>query len=372
MIFHATITMTCIGDEPPKFQVLRNSIVNDEIEDALCPFGIVKCKNGDWVTNFQDKGDTTAGSKVYFVRSSDQGKTWSKPFKTVVNESDAVGLTIQLFTLPNGKNLAIFMAIQHQDKGPTGFKGYRTSAITIYSCSDDLQTFTEIQKLASPPQSLLSVTGNCIIELKNGDLIIPGYVYPKGPAVKDAVYGSGFFRSKDGGKTWGPFELAFKEPDTNNKKNFNESTFAVKADGTIVGFTRVDSTKTKNMWKVISADNGITWSIPEETNIPAVYPMITRLENGKYVMICGLLSIKPARTVAFLVSDDGENYTLAGRAYYSRPEHNNGISYNTATGGSQAFLKVDKNKLFVTFYACDPKLPGRHHTYVDGNLVEIN
>jgi hypothetical protein len=109
--------------------------------------------------------------------------------------------------------------------------------------------------------------------------------------------------------------------------------------------------------------------MPEKTNIPAVYPMITRLSNGKYVMICGLLNIQPPRTVAFLVSDDGENYTFAGQAFYSK---NHGRSYNTATGGTQSFLKVGNNKLFIVFYACDPKLPGRHRTYIDGNLVEIN
>jgi len=356
LVLHALTNTICLGAQ---FQVLRNGIVNDQIENAIQPFGIVKCDNGDWVATFQDKGDTTAGCKVYFVRSTNHGQTWSQPFKIIEDEDETVGLTIQLFTLPNGMKLAVFIKIKYQPS--------RSFVVTLYSCSDDFQTFTEIQQLTHPVQSSLFVTGNCITELDNGDLIIPGYTYPLGTPIEGAVYGSGFFRSTDGGQSWGGFELAFAESDPNNKKCFTESTFAVKEDGSIVGFARVDTTATKQMWKVVSSDNGVTWSTPVETSIPAVYPMITRLDNGKYVMICGLLSIQPPRTVAFLVSDDGENYTLAGRAFYTR---NGGYSYNTATGGSQAFIKVDSNKLYVTFYAYDPILPG-NHCYVDGNLVAI-
>ena len=360
---------TCIAREAPKFKVLRYGIINNTVEDALSPSGLIKCKNGDWVAIFQNKGDSTAGCEVFFVRSKDQGKTWSKPFKSIKNKDKAIGLSVNLFTLPNGVNIAIFNKIKHKDTSVTGFRGHRTSVVTIYRLNDDL-TLSKIQNLKNPANSLTAVEGNCITKLKNGDLILPAYHYSKGPAAKGVAYGSGFFRSKDEGKSWGAFELAFKEPHPTKKKYmFNESTFAVKDDGSIVGFARVDSTKPKYMWKVISRDNGATWSIPVKTNIPAVYPMITRLKNGKYVMLCGLLNIQPPRTVAFLISDDGENYTLAGRAFYTK---NRGRSYNTATGGTQSFIKVGSNKLFITFYACDPELPGRHRTYIDGNLVEIN
>jgi len=118
-----------------------------------------------------------------------------------------------------------------------------------------------------------------------------------------------------------------------------------------------------------SKDQGLTWTKPVETKITGIYPSITKLASGQFVMLCGLRDSKVRRrTTSLFTSKDGINWNYRGHPYYSRTK---GIPYNSATGGGQAMISMGDDTIYVVFYAGDPILPGYHKTYVDGGLLKL-
>lgn len=208
--------------------------------------------------------------------------------------------------------------------------------------------------------------------MPNGDWVLPGYGSAKGKIVPGEVYGSGFFRSTDKGKTWGKFERAFIDDPAPGEKpyRFNEIDMLVKEDGTVVAFARIDSRPRCHLWKTESKDNGKTWSKPVETKVPGLYPAIIKLDNGGYFMVAGNRYTRPIiRTVNFFYSPDGDEFTYVGMPYYTRT---GGKPYNSATGGMQAVIKDPASgRYIVTFYSFDPTLHGTGKCYVDSNILEI-
>lgn len=353
------------------FNVLRNTVVNDTTPDAISPSGIASTSSGKWILTFVDKGDVAAGSKVYFVESKDSGKNWSKPYKIIEPENANMGCCFAVMSLEDGRILGVKTTFHHINNfQSSATMNARTSKTAIMISSDEGHNFTLLQELKTPANSVLACM-NSLVKLKNGDMILPAYCYPTlGKIDAGAVYGSGFFRSRDSGKTWGGFELAFKEVSGARKLGFNESAFAVKDDGSIVGFARIDSRPVNNMWKITSNDNGKTWTMPAETNIPGNFPEIKQLGNGLYLMVCGLVE-KNSRPTVLFVSEDGENYERLGMVYYSRPEYNGGRSWGSGHGGTQSIIPVGNDRACVVFYGGDMELKGINHTYIDSCLIEV-
>ena len=354
----------------PGFRVLRNGVVNDTVTDAVHPGGIAIPPGGKWLLTFIDKGDCAASGKVYFIESENTGKTWSKPYQIIEPENEKQGLAFNLYALGDGSILAAKNTLSHADSSQnSATKNFRTSKITMMISQDEGRNFTLLQELNTPDNSVVACM-NSLVKLKNGDLILPAYCYPTFGRQPGAIYGSGFFRSTDGGKTWGTFELAFKEVAGTKPLLFNESAFAVKNDGSIVGFARIDSRPVNNMWKITSSDNGKTWTIPAETNIRGNFPEIKQLNNGLYLMVCGLVE-KNCRPTVLFISKDGENYDRLGTVYYSRPEYNGGRPWGPGYGGTQSILPVGKDQAYVIFYGGDTELKGLMHTYIDSCLIEV-
>ena len=346
------------------FQVYRSRIVTDSIPGAVAPSGIVVNSKGEWLTTFGDKGDVNPGCRVYFIKSTDQGETWSRPYRTMTPEQETDGLAFNMYNLPDGRILGIKSVFQYVDRNATAGQGRLGSYSEVMISGDDGETFEAVGKLKTPPSSLISLM-NSLTVLNNGDLLLPCYILPIGVRYPDAVYGSGFYRSCDGGKTWGNFELAFRE-DQAQPMAYNESALVQKADGTVVGFARVDRTQSNNMWKVVSTDNGKSWSSPVETAIPGHWPEIKRLDNGLYLMVCGYFIRGGRRKTVFYLSDDGENFTRTGTFKYSRPvdDPKNGFG-----GGVHSLMPVGKNSAYVLTYGWDFDLTA-DGWYLDGCMVK--
>jgi len=368
----------CFADDtvPAPLQVIRAGAVNDTVVDALTPGGLVQTRSGDLITSFVNKGDSAAGSKCYLVRSNDAGKTWAEPYLVIEAEDANEGVFVEIVQLPSGDLMLMIIRISHSDSSRKGVFGYRESKVELQTSRDNGETFQSIGFLSTPPGSLTSTIG-ALYQLNNGDLIIPAYCYASLPRQHPGYeYGSGFYRSIDGGKHWGPLETVFKDPPSVNEtaQNFNESAFAVREDGLIIAYARVDvhqgdDYKQNNMWMCESRDNGLTWSPPVETDIVGIYPAIKRLSSKQFVMICGLRDSEvERRTTSVFTSDNGINWSYRGHPYYSRT---NGIPANSATGGSQAMVTVGDDSIYLVFYAHDPTLPGYHQTYVDGCLLKL-
>ena len=344
----ACIILSGADGQQYNFRSYRSRIVTDTVPGAVSAGGIVINQKGEWLTTFGDRGDVGPGCTVHFIKSTDQGETWSTPY------------------LPDGSILGIKTVFEYFDNRQISAVQCRVNSYAeVMISKDGGETFTMIQRLKSPAQSMVSLM-NSLTVLKNGDLLLPCYILPIDVIHPGEVYGSGFYRSKDGGKTWGGFELAFKEQHGQKRIGYNESAFVQKADGTIVGFARVDTTITNNMWKVVSKDDGKTWSMPVEIPIPGHWPEITQLKNGVYLMVCGYFIRGEKRKTVFYLSSDGENFTKVGTFKYNRPIDS---PQNGFGGGTHSLIPVGDNSAYILTFGWDFDLFAGGW-YLDGCMID--
>jgi hypothetical protein len=80
--------------------IVRADTVSDSLP-GLVPW-IARAKNGDWIVCSFDKNDMITGAATHFVRSSDQGKTWSKPFLSMKSAMPKAQLLGMIHSLPDG------------------------------------------------------------------------------------------------------------------------------------------------------------------------------------------------------------------------------------------------------------------------------
>lgn len=358
----------------PRMTVLHHTVVNDTIVDAQTPVGLVKdASDGSLVLAFQDKGDVVAGTVTHFVRSTDGGKSWSQPFASYKDPNPKVGAGVGFTQLPDGRIIAVIMEVEHTDTSAEGFKAPRKSRTVIADFDPKSAKLKPVAKLDQPADSLVGAMPTNIVRLNNRDLILPGYLIPMDFAkpASGVVYGSGLYRSRDDGKSWEKFELVFAKRDDRPEIFYNESVILEKADGTLVAFARYDNDTApakRFMGKAVSKDAGRTWTVPGDSDIPAICPVPLRRGDGSYLMFAGALDERLPRTNMLYFSPDGEKFTKLGQPYYSRT---NGNPWNTATGGSQVMLSLGGDKYVLSFYAADKELTGRDKTYVDSNVVEV-
>lgn len=358
----------------PQMQVIHHAIVNDTVVDAQTPSGLVRdFSDGSLVLAFQNKGDVVAGTITLFVRSTDGGQTWSKPFASYQDPDKSVGTAVGFVQLPTGRILAVMMEVTHTDISVEGFKAPRKSRTIFADFDPKTAALTSVATIPQPPDTLVGAMPTNIIQLFNGDLILPAYLIPMDFAkpTPATVYGSGLFRSTDGGKTWGQFELVFAKRADHPEIFYNESVIFEKPDGTLVAFARYDNETPAHkrfMGKAVSLDQGRTWSAPSDSSIPAICPALLKRPDGSYLMFAGALDERIPRTSMLFYSPDGEQFTKLGQPYYSRTD---GHPWNTATGGSQLLIPLGGDNYSIVFYSADKALPGRDKTYIDSNVVKI-
>jgi len=358
----------------PRLKVLHHAIVTDTIADAQSPCGLaVDPTDNSLVLGFQDKGDVVAGTVTHFVRSQDGGRSWSPPFARYRHPDQTVGAAVGFTQLSRDQTVAVIMEVTHTDVSVEGFKAPRKSRTVFAKFDPHTAKVTPVAVLPQPADTLVGAMPQNLITLRSGELILPAYLTPMDweKPTPGVSYGSGLFRSRDGGMTWSPFQKIFGSHPTQSDVFYNESILFEKTDGTLVALARYDNetpARERRMGKVISHDGGQTWTNPVDSDLPAICPALCRLENGHYLMFAGALDEPIPRTCMLYHSPDGETFTKLGAPFYSRT---GGKPFNTATGGSQVVLPLGDHRFVVAFYAGDRDLPGRDKTYIDSNLIEI-
>lgn len=358
----------------PRMRVLHHAVVTDTISDAQSPCGLARDPvDGSLVLGFQDKGDVVAGTVTHFVRSHDGGQTWSLPFASYRHPNKSVGASIGFIQLSPQQTVAVIMEITHTDVSVEGFKAPRKSRTLFARFDPHTAAITPIATLPQPAETLVGAMPQNLIRLRNGDLLLPAYLTPMDWDHPDPKidYGSGLFRSGDGGQTWSPFTRMFGPHPTRPEIFYNESVIFEKADGALVAFARYDNDtppRERRMGKVVSRDAGHTWSAPVDSDIAAICPAQLRLPGGGYLMFAGALDEPVPRTCMLYYSHDGETFSKLGPAFYSRT---GGNPFNTATGGSQVLLPLEDRRFVMAFYGGDRDLPGRDKTYIDSNIMEL-
>jgi hypothetical protein len=93
--------------------IVRSDVVYDD-GPALIPI-IGKTHKGNLLVAFNTRGDALPLTEVKFVRSSDEGKTWSNPCYNLTDPEDNVGVSVgllQILSIPGSEGrdhrLALF------------------------------------------------------------------------------------------------------------------------------------------------------------------------------------------------------------------------------------------------------------------------
>jgi hypothetical protein len=374
--------------------IIKSADIVYNSSPGICP-SIVRTIGGDLIVTFVAHGDCVPGDSSQMVKSIDNGKTWSAPFKVFRNENPLGSRSVSLYNVPNGnwsagELICSILDVTWEDypKGvadPNWNSLVSSRKFESYYCftKDDGNTFSEKKFLNDSKRNGFPQGG--ILELRNGDLIWPWGNWGLDPL-------NGFKRSTDGGKSWETTIPAWQDPPPGVLEpiGFNETAVIVCKNGKLLAIARVDgyNNNDKRFWQIISIDNGKTWSKPKQIDIQGGSPALYCTPSGQLWLAYRDGGIGPGLGLA--VSDDngenwrflyhlkeptGEHEKLYGKIKYTGEDRTK--TWRPAEGivGYPCFAKLSETEVYVVFHAMsrammEEKFPETPF-YVVGNLLEI-
>ncbi|HRJ74169.1 MAG TPA: sialidase family protein [Terrimicrobiaceae bacterium] len=319
---------------------------------------ITRAGNGDLLVAFSGDRDwhVCPWGRIYVVRSSDGGKTWSPPAiaaDTPLDDRDA-----GLLTLPNGNIMLTFItSLAFDDPKVERYKPYRDDAAAISVdekkkwpgswnriSKDHGKTWGPIHK--SPANTPHGPT-----PLKDGRVL---YVRPQ------------VFESADQGKTWTQLAEILRDPATWKSRYafLSEQHAAEAADGRIVALSRYANKKGQpadiELRQIASTDGGKTWTPPRKTGMMGYPAHVLRLENG-WLLAVYSRRIPPMGQRACLSKDNGQTWLVEEEMVLS-----NAAPQDAGDLGYPSSAQLPDGSIWTVFYQVDephgkfPVLMGVH------------
>ena len=354
--------------------------------ESLTP-SIVRAGNGDLVVSIATRGDGMPSKSIAmnFIRSSDEGKTWSEPYMTSSTDKPLTGLGESLHQLPQGRllrsSLELVWPAEPDMSKPNYLALARGRKFDSYYCisEDGGYTFSE-RKLLSDPVKRNDFAQGGILELPGGDLIWSWGNWGSKPL-------NGFRRSTDGGHTWGPAVRAFQDPPPGFDRpvSFNETAVALCGDGSIVAIARVDGCppdNDKRFWLIRSRDEGKTWTVPRQITIMGGSPALYCTPMGQLWLAYRDGGLGPGLGLA--VSDDngetwrflyhlkepkGNHERLYGHIRYTDEDRKKPWRPAEGQVGYPSFVRLSDREVYVVYHAASH--PSAPTCYIAGNLLRI-
>ena len=290
-----------------------------------------------------------ASVNIFFARSTDGGKTWSKKPVTNINEEyDSLG-GVSIYTyrnisfgqLASGK---IFMAFSKLRRSYDGNKNpikdpitdtiFTNEGLYITHSNDFGESFSPLKNIQVPPV-LYPSTHYKIVELPNGQVLMSVYGWDTNDVGKSI---SGVLRSVDGGATW-EFELislfdGLPYGET-SLTYFQGKLFA------IVRFKPANSPE--RLTQYVSSDMGKTWDIPTITSREWEIPGGVFVVGGSHFLIYGSRKY-PYGIGSILSRDQGMSYEESTRIslVYDSP--------SVPQGGYPSGVVTNGGNIVITYY----------------------
>ena len=231
---------------------------------------VEKLQNGDLVVVYYDSpGHISQTGRISMVRSSDNGETWSEPqviLDTPIDDRDP-----NIMQTDDGTLLLSYFAY---DWGQNPAKVIGTY---VTRSEDGGTTWSEPVKVGTmldgPSVPGWAATSDKILELDNGDLLIPLY----GTVPGDSAERVTVVRSTDGGESWkkeNEVAIAY-DPDI----HFQEPALAKLGNGHLMIMMRTARTD-GSAYVSESYDNGYTWTEPTKTDMMAQASDMLVLKQG--------------------------------------------------------------------------------------------
>jgi sialidase-1 len=249
------------------------------------------------------------GGRIMFVRSEDQGKTWSRP--QTLADTPADDRQAGLLALPDGTVLASFFT-SLGEVDPWGDPALFSHTLIVRSF-DDGRTWEKhprlIQQQSGSPFNGEGADGPAILR-RDGSILLTTYGYlPAGENNKHTAVG--VYSSKNRGRTWKLLSIVKADHD------LEEAHTVELPDGRLVMMSRPEG---DIRW---SGDGGHTWTAPAAFGMKMYAPTLYVLRDGTLVCLHGswhgglrvIFStdggqtwIAPAKDHGFLVDGDAYGY----------------------------------------------------------------
>ena len=369
--------------------VERADVVSDEGPGTIPSIG--RAPNGDLIVAFNTRGDVLPGAVIKFVRSKNEGRTWSSPYFEIRPGADNVGASI---------NASSILSIKHEGKS-TGLMaafplfgtwkrpvieknfGSRSFDFYLYLSTDNGLTFQREYQLNDATKRHDFAQGN-VLALPGGDLIMPWGHWGDTPL-------NGFRRSGDGGLTWAPVKRAWQDPPPGHDKPlaFNETAVILCKDGSILAIARVDTLLDKKFWMIRSRDNGHSWTTPRQIAIAGGSPALYCTPRGQLWLAYRDGGFGPGLGLA--VSDDhgehwrflyhledatGEHQQMYAHMRYSDEDRSKPWRPKEGIVGYPWFVRLSDSRVYVVFHSHNEELKkkfgaGADPYYIVGNVLTI-
>jgi len=275
------------------------------------------------------------GGRVMACRSTDHGKTWSKPFTLLDHRLDDGAHAI--FTCHDGTVLC-FVGVQASwygyNKAPKAFEkdidGLNTKQFVLRSI-DGGKTWSDPIGLDSPGDFYERAHGGRPLQLASGAILWATYYQVAGEKyLRGAIR-----RSDDSGKTWKVISRIVR-PDN----NIDEPAIARLRDGRLILVTRPDGAVFH------SQDSGVTWTDSGSRVVPKgspkfKAPQVLVLADGTVVAIATWKNLR-----AFLSRDGGRSWS-------------NDIPLDTSSYGYPGSYILAEDESILLPYCASGRAPNR-------------
>jgi len=295
-------------------------------------------------------------SKAVLVRSSNGGLTWNPESRVVIYEEEECGIQDPSVRLLSDGSLIVNFFKWHvgvEEELPDGHASVRgldgihyawMEGTYVTKSRDGGYTWDEPVKVSTPLGDF-TATSEPVLELPNGELLIPVY----GRLPTDAIERAMVLRSRDGGKTWGdPSTIAY---DPFGLLGFYEpSLLYLPRSGKIVCMLRVHRRPREEygyyLYQSESLDLGETWTIPKRTVIWGHPPNLILLRSGN--LLCSYGYRRPPYGVRACISrDDGRTWNLK-REFIIRSDGLDGDL------GYPSSVQLNDGSIATAYYFRDP------------------
>jgi Neuraminidase (sialidase) len=273
--------------------------------------------------------------RLDLVRSTNNGKTWSKPWTVADGEFDDRNPAFG--QLRDGTLILGYAIASGYDASGLKFAGprqnWRFDGVYVIRSADNGKAWSAPQRDTATfdlyqLKGAISPYGK-IVQHKDGTALMAVY-YEFHDARGNESY---VFRSKDGGKTWGEHALI--------AKHYNETALAVLPDGRVLAALR--SEKGGHIATAESADGGRTWSAPVQVTADREHPAdLIVLRDGRVVMTFGERNA-PRGAKAILSKDGGKTWDKSTLITLGDDAPNGDCGYPSS-------VEVGKNRILTLFY----------------------
>ncbi len=322
--------------------------------------GLAKLPSGDLLAMFPMGEAFEAAMTMHVSRSQDQGHTWALegPMNEGLEPRKLAPGGLKPTALSDGTVIALGYGFHRDDpeisiNPETG--GTLPGENYVSFSSDEGRTWSMPESIPLTQPEILETSGPCV-ELRNGDLIAAGPPFPMWDGTMPSGRKGFLLRSHDKGKTWDSGTVYYERADLWPV----ECRPCEMQDGRIVMMIWcLNDTAGKSLTNhvVVSHDNGMTWSDPIDTGVPA------QASNVMYLGGERLLAIHCQREgdvglYVYVVDFSDDKWRIVGGEdiWDNAPSAHIGRLADMGLGlkfGQASLLQLDDGEILATHWAIE-------------------